>query len=223
MSSDVESQIKAAEEEWLNLWKKGPSRLHWEKIPLQVGDMAPDFELQDAKGAKVRLLNFWNHKPALLLFWRHFGCSCGIERSRRLLDEYQDFIKFGANVVVIGQGEPERAAAYIQKHNLPCPVLCDPTYKVYQAYDLLEGKPSQIVFDASDEFLQCDINAGANLQKSRRGTERATVDSPWQLPGEFVVDKKGIIRLAYRYQYCEDWPNPLVLIAAIKEAVWEDR
>jgi hypothetical protein len=129
----------------------------------------------------------------------------------------------GANVLAIGQGEPERAAAYIQKHNLPCPALCDPTYKVYQAYDLLEGKPSQIVFDAPDEFLQCDINAGANLQKSRHGTERAAVDSPWQLPGEFVVDKTGAIRLAYRYQYCEDWSNPLVLVGAIKEAIWENQ
>ena len=120
-------------------------------------------------------------------------------------------------MVVIGQGEPERTAAYIQKHNLPCQVLCDPTYRVYQAYDLLEGKPSQIVFDAPDEFLKCNFDAGADLQKSRHATERAAVDNPWQLPGEFVVDKKGIIRLALRYQYCEDWPNPLVLIGAIKK------
>ena len=125
--------------------------------------------------------------------------------------------------MVIGQGEPERSAAYAQKHGLPGPVLCDPTYRVYEAYDLLEGKPSQIVFDAPDEFLQCDYEAGVKLQQSRRGTERATVDSPWQLPGEFVVDRAGTIRLAYRYQYCEDWPNPLVLTAAIKEALWESK
>ena len=99
--------------------------------------------------------------------------------------------------------------------------MCDLTFKVYEAYDLLEGKPSQIVFDASDELLKCDLKAGRGLQESHNGTERAMVDSPWQLPGEFVVDKNGLIRLAYRYQYFEDWPNPLVLIAAIKEAIWE--
>jgi hypothetical protein len=44
------------------------------------------------------------------------------------------------------------------------------------------------------------------------------VDSPWQLPGEFVVDRGGTIRLAYRYQYCEDFPDWLVLAAAIREA-----
>jgi peroxiredoxin len=159
-------------------------------VPLQVGDPAPDFELQDASGKFVHLRDFWSHKPALLLFWRHFGCSCGgIDRARRLQDEYADYIRLGASVVVIGQGEPERAAAYIKNHNLPCPVLCDPTYKVYQSYDLLEGKPSQVVFDAPDEFLRCNFDAGASLQNSRHGTVRTTVDNPWQLPGEFVVDK----------------------------------
>ena len=223
MTSIVDAQIKAAEEEWLNYWKIGPTRLRWTKVPLQVGDPAPDFELQDASGKFVHLYDFWSNGPALLLFWRHFGCSCGIDRAQRLQNEYADYVKLGASVVVIGQGEPERAAAYIQNHNLPCPVLCNPTYQVYQAYDLLEGKPSQTVYDASDEFLKRNFNAGANLQNSRRGTIRATVDNPWQLPGEFVVDKTGSIRLAYRYQYCEDWPNPLVLIGAIKEAIWENQ
>ena len=221
MSSNLDSQIRSAEEEWLLQWRIGPSRLRWNKIPLQVDDQAPDFELQDSTGATVHLRDFWNHKPALLLFWRHYGCSCGIERAQRLQKEYLDYVGLGANVVIIGPGEPERTAAYIQNHKVPCPVLSDPTYKVYQAFDLLEGKPSQIVFDAPDEFLQCNFDAGADLQKSRHGTERATVDNPWQLPGEFVVDELGIIRLAYRYQYCEDWPNPLVLIGAIKEALWE--
>jgi len=107
-------------------------------------------------------------------------------------------------------------------NKIACSILCEPRYQVYQPYDLLEGKTSQVLFDASDDFLQCDLSSGRKLQESRHATERATVDSPWQLPGEFVVDKNGIIRLAYRYQYCEDFPNPLVLIAAIKEALWEN-
>jgi len=219
--STLEQQIAIAEQKWLDSWKKGPTRTRWAKLPLQVGDAAPDFELLDSSGDKVKLSRFWNGKPALLLFWRHYGCSCGRERAARLQDEYPKYLELGANVVVIGQGEPERASAYAEKNKISCPVLCDPTFTVYQAYDLLEGKPSQIVFDASDEYLKCDLEAGKQLKESRHGTERATVDSPWQLPGEFVVDKHGIIRLAYRYQYCEDWPNPLVLIAGIKEAIWE--
>ena len=222
MASLVDNQIEAAEKEWLDLWKQGPSRLRWTKVPLQVGDLAPDFELQDTSGKLVHLRDFWSNGPALILFWRHYGCSCGIDRAHRLQNEYADYIKLGASVVVIGQGEPERSKDYSQKHGIPCPVLCDPTYRVYEAYDLLEGKPSQIIYDAPDEYLRIDYETGAQLQQSRQGTDGALVDSPWQLPGEFVVDQSGIIRLAHRYQHCEDWPNPSMLIPAIKESIWQN-
>jgi|TARA_B110000444_G_scaffold235681_1_gene246912 peroxiredoxin len=222
MTSITNKQIEAAEAEWLDLWKQGPTRLRWTKVPLQVGDLAPDFELKDISGKLVHLRDFWSKGPALILFWRHYGCSCGVDRAKLLQSEYADYIKLGASVVVIGQGEPERSRDYSQKHSIPCPVLCDPTYQVYEAYDLLEGKPSQIIYDAPDEYLRIDYETGAQLQQSRQGTEGALVDSPWQLPGEFVVDQSGIIRLAHRYQHCEDWPNPSILIPAIKESIWQN-
>ena len=222
MTSLTDKQIEAAEAEWLDLWKQGPTRLRWTKVPLQVGDLAPDFELKDTSGQLVHLRDFWSKGPALILFWRHYGCSCGVDRAKLLQNEYADYIKLGASVVVIGQGDPERSKDYSEKHDIPCPVLCDPTYRVYEAYDLLEGKPSQIIYDAPDEYLRIDYETGAQLQQSRQGTESALVDSPWQLPGEFVVDQSGIIRLAHRYQHCEDWPNPSILIPAIKESIWQN-
>jgi len=222
MANLMDSMMEKAESAWLSRWKAGPTRLRWDRIPLQVGDRAPDLELADQSGMPTHLNRFWANGPALLLFWRHFGCSCGIDRAKRLRDEYDSYTALGAAVVVIGQGEPERAAVFAQRHSLACPVLCDPEFRAYRAYDLLEGKPSQVVFDAPDEFLRREFAAGAKLAGSRHGTDRAAVDSPWQLPGEFVVDRSGTIRLAYRYQYCEDWPNPLVLIAALKESVWQE-
>lgn len=218
MSSTLETQIQAAEGEWLENWKRGPTRLRWSKLPPQVGDLAPDPELQDSSGKSVNLRDFWSDRPALLLFWRHYGCGCGLERASRLQKEYADYIAAGANVVVIGQGEPERTTTYAQKYGLPCPVLCDPTYKAYEAYGLLEGKPSQIVYDAPEEILRCDYEAGVKFAKARREAGRPLVDNPWQMPGEFVVDQSGILRLAYRYQYLTDFPNPLILVVAIREA-----
>ena len=41
--------------------------------------------------------------------------------------------------------------------------------------------------------------------------------------GRFFTPNFVKIRLVYRYQNCEDWPNPLVLIGAIKESVWENQ
>ena len=217
---ETQEQIEQAEKEWLELWQRGPVRTRWEHTPLQVGDSAPDLELRDSKGRNVRLSDIWNSSPTLLLFWRHYGCSCGVRRAQRLLIEYMDYIKVGGSVVVIGQGEPERAALYAKQHFIPCPVLCDPTYKVYEAYDLLEGQPSQVFFDASEELLRCNIAAGQEFAKSRTKTDRALVDNPWLLPGEFIVDRAGKLRLTYRYQFCEDWPDPLVLMASLKDCLW---
>ncbi len=31
-----------------------------------------------------------------------------------------------------------------------------------------------------------------------------------------MIDAAGTVQLAYRYQHCEDWPDPRVLTAAIR-------
>jgi peroxiredoxin len=219
MTSTFDEQMEAAQNEWIEGWKRGPQRLRWSEIPLQVEDSAPDFELPDSSGRIAKLSTYWQDRPALILFWRHYGCGCGIARAGTLKLEFADYREAGANVVIIGQGEPARAAAYAQKYELPdLPILCDPEFRSYEAYGLVEGKPSQILFDAPEEFLDRDLTAGMRLAEERRKLGRPLVDNSWLLPGEFVIDASGTVRLAYRYNYCEDFPDYRVLIAAIREA-----
>ena len=215
----VAAQTKEAQAEWMDGWKRGPQRTRWTKIPLQVGDKAPDFTLADMYGNQVKLSQYWKSQPALILFWRHYGCGCGTDRAKRLLTEIEDYKRAKANVVIIGQGEPERSFMYAVKYGLKAfPILSDTEFKVYEAYDLLEGAESQILFDAQDELLCRFLEAGQTFAQTREAEGRPLVDNPWLLPGEFVVDTKGIIRLAYRYNYCEDYPDHRVHIAAIREA-----
>lgn len=217
-SSIVAQQTRVAEAAWRSAWESGPSRTRWETLPVQVGDPAPDLELATSEGERIRLSSLWNDRPALLLFWRHFGCGCGVDRAHRLRQEHAEYVAVGATLAVIGQGEPERAAAYKDERDISCAVLCDPTRAAYHAFGLLEGEPSQILYDAPEEFQRRDLEAGLRLATERREQGRPLVDSPWQMPGEFVVDEAGTIRLAYRYQYCEDFPDPRVLIAALRAA-----
>ncbi len=219
MSSKLEKLMESAEQEWIEGWKQGPTRLRWDSIPLQVGDEAPDLVLPDSQGNMVRLSEHWQDRPALLLFWRHYGCSCGIDRAALLNEEFDAYMEAGANVAIVGQGEPERAAAYAEQYNLPdLPILCDPEFESYRAYGLVEGKPSQVLFDAPEEFLDRDLEAGMNLAQERKEKGRPLVDNSWLLPGEFVIGRDGIVRLTYRYNYCEDFPDHRVLTAAIREA-----
>ena len=214
----VEDLIVAAEDRWKAAWAAGPQRTRWTSLPPQLGDQAPDAELIGMDGRQVRLATTWAAGPALILFWRHFGCSCGMDRAARLKAELGEYRAAGANVVVVGQGEPERAARYAERQGVEAPILVDPERRAYEAYGLLDGTTAQVLFDAPDPFLRCDLEAGLELSASRHGTDRALVDSPWQMPGEFVVGPDGRIAHAHRFQWCEDYPDPRVHIAAIRGA-----
>ncbi|MDX1535050.1 MAG: peroxiredoxin-like family protein, partial [Thermoplasmata archaeon] len=189
MGEDLWSQIQAAQDEWFEHWKRGPQRLTWSTLPPQVGDPAPDFELEDSKGNVVRLHDLWEKGPAVLLFWRHYGCGCGMDRAQRLQAEYEDLVAAGARVVVIGQGEPERAAAYAEKYGVPCPILCDPEREAYRAYGLLDFQSSEVLYDAPMDMQRMEWQAGIEFAQGRQDQGRPPVDSPWQRPGEFVVDR----------------------------------
>ena len=99
---NIDQFIKKAEDEFLERWKRGPTRLTWTSLPPQVGEKAPNLKLQDFEGNWVELNDFWEEKPTVILFWRHFGCGCGLDRAKRLQEEYKEYITNGANVVIIG-------------------------------------------------------------------------------------------------------------------------
>ena len=213
-----ECQLRA-EAEWLESWQAGPSRLRWDRVPIQVGDRAPEVRVLDIAGGEVGLEQIWSQgRPALILFWRHYGCGCGLDRNRRLVQELADYREAGAIVVIVGQGDPEQAAAYAERYEVPVPIFSDLHRQAYRAFDVLEGQPCQIFFDAGQDLLRRDQDAGRQFAMARRGAGRAPVNSPWQLPAEFVIGANGVVCLAYRYQHCEDFPEPRMLLAAISEA-----
>ena len=47
---------------------------------------------------------------------------------------------------------------------------------------------------------------------------RPVADNPFLLPGEFVIAPGGRIVLAYRYHYCDNYPDEETLTESIREA-----
>ncbi len=214
---DLAQLEKEAEDRWLAMWLAGPTRTRFESLPPQVGDPAPDLTLRDTSGEPRRLADYWAHGPALIIFMRHFGCSCLMERWEGLKVELSSYAEAGARVVAVCQAEPKRARAVAERRAYQFPLLCDPGFDAYRAFGLLEGQPSQILHDFP--WKPGDEETARTLfLEPRRGTERAVVDSPWQLPGEFVIGSNGLIALAHRYQFCEDFPPKTVLLGAIAAA-----
>ena len=211
---DTDRLTEAAEKEWLETWVAGPGEKR-SKL-LDPGTSAPEHELLDHTGISRRLSSFWSDGSALLMFWRHFGCGCGLDRSSRLIEEYADYLAAGINPVIIGQGEPERAAAYREKYGIPCPILCDPEFSAYSAYGLANFGVEQVLYDAPEETWCHSMEIGVDFQEARRAMSRPLVDNPWLSTGEFLVLPSGKIRTSYAYQYCSNYPDPRVFLTAAK-------
>lgn len=222
MSRDFDDLIEAARNEWLARFVAGPKRLAWDGLPPQIGDHAPDIELLDTAGEWRNLSDFWTDGPALLLFWRHFGCGCGIERAEQLVEEFDGYVEAGASVAIVGQGDPERGARYADEYRLECPLLCDPDGAAHETYGLLEFALPQVWYELPAEeisrYRASSETYAQEFAEEYRADGRPKVDNPWQQPGEFVVDGDGVLRLTYRYQYCEDYPDSRVLMTAIRES-----
>lgn len=216
VDSDFDRIIDEAEREFIRLWQAGPQHTRWEEVPVQPGDRAPGFSLPDQHGNQVTLDALIVDSPLLLLFWRHFGCGCGFERAKRLRNELADYRETGATVVIIGQGEPEQAAAFAEQEDLELPILTDRDRSVYRAYGLLEATQPQVLFDAPQWLWSQSSETAEAFTSARRESGRPLVNSPWQLPGEFVIGTDGDIRHAHRFQYCEDFPDPRTHLTALK-------
>jgi peroxiredoxin len=204
----------AAEAEWLDRWTRGPTEDEGSGLP--AGAKAPDLILADHTGQEHLLSEFWAGRPALLMFWRHFGCRCGFARAERLRAEVTDYRDAGLNPVIVAQGEPVRAAAYRAEHGLACPVLCDPDHDAYRAYGIGQWAVERILSEAPPVFWSHPRQAGVDFQNSRRAEGRPLVDDPWRATAEFVISPAGLVRLCYFYQYCEDFPPPRVLTTAAR-------
>lgn len=212
---DVMALVMSAERKWLDNWVAGPSM---EGEPVRRGQNAPDLELTAEDGSRVMLSEFWNEQPALVMLWRHLGCGCGIERINRLGNEYDSYVESGLNVVVVAPGDIERVLAYKDRYGLPVTALADPEYTTHKAFGLSHWSREQVLYDAPNEYCDLTEETGKRFQEERREIDRPLVDDPWMQSGEFVVDTDGLVRVAYLYNYCHDYPDARIFTTAARLA-----
>lgn len=210
--SDLRKTVPGAESKWLDRWTDGPTENASDL--LAPGTPTPDLALPDQAGTRRQLAEFFANGPALIMFWRHFGCSCGMARAQRLIAELNSYREANLTPVIIAQGEPEQAALYQKAQGISCAILCDPDSDAYRAFGVGHWAVEQVLFDAPPEYWAHSREVGAAFQDGRRREGRPPVDDPWRAAAEFVVGANGRIRLAYAYQHCEDYPDPRVLTTA---------
>jgi len=209
--------VDAAEQRWLKNWTAGPSD---EKVTnlISAGSDAPDLELLDHTGASRKLSEFWQDGPALVMFWRHFGCGCGLGRAERLKEEYSAYAEAGINLVIIGHGDPTRSAVYREKYEIECPILCDPDFEAYRAYGLGHYSLEQVLYDAPEDTWCHSEEIGLKFIDARREIDRPLVDDSWMSTAEFIVDSSGKNLFSYAYQFCDNFPDARLFLMAVKNS-----
>jgi peroxiredoxin Q/BCP len=106
---------------------------------LNVGDVAPDFALNDEKGNRVRLSDFRGKKPVVLIFYpadETPGCTRQLCAAR---DDKAVYEKAGVAVFGVNPGKEASHEKFIAKHNLTMPLLVDKGLEVAALYEAVMG------------------------------------------------------------------------------------
>lgn len=103
-------------------------------MTLNIGDIAPEFSLNDDRGNTVNLSDFRGQRVVLYFYPRDNtpGCTKEAQGFRDAYTEYQN-----RNIIILGvstDGEKSHAK-FIKKHELPFPLLCDTIAEVATAYE----------------------------------------------------------------------------------------
>ncbi len=106
---------------------------------LKEGDRAPEFELENSGGKKIRLSDFSGKVVAIYFYPRDFTPGCTLE-SCNLRDNFSSLEKKGVVVLGISLDSVESHKKFIEKHNLPFELLADVDAVVSKKYGVYVQK-----------------------------------------------------------------------------------
>jgi len=117
----------------------------------QIGNLAPDFQLQNLDGQFISLSDL-RGKPVLLNFWATWCSPCRAEMPY-LQQVYEEWSDKGLEMLAINVGgNPTQAKGFLQTYNLSLPVLLDPRWDIGKKYNVV-GIPTTFFLD-KDGIIQ---------------------------------------------------------------------
>jgi peroxiredoxin len=150
---------------------------------LKVGDIAPDFNLENALKRSVSLSAILKNGPAVLTWYRGGWCPyCNLELKylQKLLPEFK---KRNAQLVALSPELPDKSLTTIEKNNLQFEVLTDYNNNVARKFG--------IVFKINDDLVE--IYNGFHPLNTYNGVD----SNELLIPATYIVDQDFKIRYAF--------------------------
>ena len=162
-------------------------------------------------GQEVRLGASWAERPVVLALIRHFGCQFCKDHVSQLVPAVPAIHEAGAELVIVGSGNPSMAGFFAEDYHVTTPLFTDPSREVYRAFGA--KRPTWAA------LLNPRLYWNA-LQVHRRGHRVGKVQGDIaQLGGVFIVLPNGDMPFAYRSSIAGDLPSTTRVIDELRSAL----
>ena len=136
---------------------------------MDVGDLAPDFELATDDGSMLRLSDELTHGPVVLFFYPRAMTSGCTKESCHFRDLAREFDEVGARRLGISADSVDRQRQFSDKHEFDYPLLSDPDKAVAKQFGVKRSllpmnQRATFVID-TDRTMLAVITSEVNMNK----------------------------------------------------------
>jgi peroxiredoxin len=159
---------------------------------LQQGMKAPAFRTADLYGNSVSLENYRGRK-VLLAFLRFSACALCNLRVHHFIGRYPEWQRHKLDVIAVFESPEVNMRTYVGTQDAPFPLIADPKAQLYDLYavETSEEKVRMTMADANTKSFASEAAAAGFPLTPEEGSNFNRV------PAEFLIDERGIIRLAH--------------------------
>lgn len=212
MSTSLKAQLDARKADWAAKASDHIKRIYQEGIEavsgvpgraLNIGDKAPDFQLNNATDKSVSLQEQLANGPVVLTWYRGGWCPYCNLTLRALQQSLPEFRARGASLLALTPELPDRSLSTQEKHELTFEVLSDVGNEVARRYG--------VVFKLTD-----DVAAAYQKAFDLHGYNGDESDE-LPLAATYVIDQQGVIRYAFLDAEYRNRAEPADILVALDE------
>ena len=144
---------------------------------IKVGDAAPEFDLTDAAGKRVRLSDFRGKRNVVLYFYPKDDTPGCTKEACSFRDSYQSFTDAGAEVIGVSSDDGASHQKFAEKFHLPFTLASDTGGSVRKRYGVpatLGLLPGRVTFVIDRDGIVRHV-FNSQLQATKHVDEALTV------------------------------------------------